>query len=83
MSNELSSNQGSLHDLTEFSFSTSVYKDFPDIIKNFETTLETLYPYAHYAGVAPVIAALEENRTLLRIQFSYYKNIYINKGEIK
>lgn len=76
-------NKASVHDFIEYSFSAAVHKDFPKIIRMYSKMLDFLYQHGRYAGVAPVIASIEENKLLMEIQYDYYRRVYERKGKVK
>lgn len=75
-------NQGTIHDLTDYTFAKEVVRDHPKIIAIYTKLLPVLYGYAQYQGVWPTIQMVEESKMLLEMQLSYYAKIYKNKGRI-
>lgn len=78
-----SKNDASIHDLTEYSFATSVLADHPKLITMFHKMLNFLNQYRHYSAVLPVIMTIEENLLILEIQYSHYQRVFARKGKVK
>jgi hypothetical protein len=72
--------QGKTFDLSEYSYSLSICKDFPRIIRMYTSLLEVLYHFQHYHGVAVVVNALEDAKILMNLQLKFYSNVKAKKG---
>jgi len=74
--------QGSVHDLTEYSVAIEVIKSHTKIINIYAKLIPVLYHFAAYQAVWPVLQLVEESKLLAETQLAYYQNVLKTKGKI-
>lgn len=72
-----------IFDFTEFAYSVQVTKDHPKLISIFEKLIPVLEKYQHYTAAWSVLQAAHDSKTLLEIQYMYYKHINDTKGQVR
>lgn len=77
-----SKDKGMRFDLSEYSKSKKVMKDYPELMTLLGTLISVLYKKREYTGIEELLQSAEETRLLLAMQYDYYKYIYKNKGKI-
>ncbi len=72
--------QGSVHDLQEYSIAKEVIKSHTTIIGVYTKLLPVLYHFAQFQTVWPVIELVEESKLLAEMQLQHYTKVLNSKG---
>lgn len=74
--------KGQKFDFIEYSYASKIVKDFPKLIAVYEKLIPILEKYRMYTGASEVLNSVYDCKTLLEIQYMYYRKVYNKKGRI-